>query len=80
MGNIINFMDKLGSSADLQELTEEEALKMLQQITDEKQDFFHTSIESLLDARKNLVCGVAPAEEPQEETPDEDDTPEDEDA
>jgi len=69
MGNIINFMEKLGASADFQELSEAEVLEMLQQqnYTDGKQSGLNSVIEQLLDPRKNLVCGVMPAEEPNEQ-------------
>ena len=74
MGNIINFMEKLGASAEFQELSESEVLKMLQQendiaatTTDIEQAF-----ELLITPRKNIVCGIFPAEEPAEDQPGED--------
>ncbi|MBU1311980.1 MAG: hypothetical protein KKE30_20850 [Gammaproteobacteria bacterium] len=82
MGNIINFMEKLGASAEFQELSEAEVLEMLQQqqLVNDKPTNFHSAVEMLLDPRKNLVCGVAPAEEPADEPADEpeEDTPDDE--
>ncbi|NRQ43063.1 hypothetical protein HRH59_10955 [Rheinheimera sp. YQF-2] len=78
MGNIINFMEKLGASAEFQELSEAEVLEMLQQqqLVKDKPTKFYSAVEMLLDPRRNLVCGVAPAEEPAEEP--EEDTPDDE--
>ena len=65
MGNLINFIEKLGASAELQQLSEAEVLKMM-----EKQSFtansnvqLHAELAKILDARKNLVCGIHPAEE-----------------
>ena len=82
MGNIINFMEKLGAEAGFQELTEDQALTLLK--SEQNIDFdakeLHVTVETLLDARKNLVCGIEPAEEPSEqpnETPDEDSPDED---
>lgn len=76
MGNIINFMEKLGASAEFQVLSETEALSMLQQAyeVDDEQEQFYSAVEMLLDPRKNLVCGVMPAEEPSEK-PSQDDAP-----
>lgn len=80
MGNIINFMERLGASAEYQELSEAEVLEMLQQqnIVQSKISEFHSGIECLLDARKNLVCGLAPAEEPADEPAKEQEPEEDE--
>ncbi len=77
MGNIINFMEKLGASADFQELSEAEVLDMLRQqnfIGGEPKEF-NAAVEQLLDPRKNLVCGVMPAEEPDEDSEDEPEQP-----
>lgn len=81
MGNIINFMEKLGASAEFQELTETEVVAMLKQqdIAEDVKSEFLPHIEQLLDVRKTLICGLAPAEEPDEtQTPDDEETPEDE--
>ncbi|GAA0542788.1 hypothetical protein GCM10009098_08090 [Rheinheimera aquimaris] len=69
MGNIINFMEKLGASAEFQELSEAEVLEMLhkQNLTSEKSDNFNSAVVDLLEPRKNLVCGIMPAEEPNQE-------------
>jgi len=81
MGNIINFMERLGASAEFQELTEAEVLEMLQQeqLLNDKPTKFYSAVDLLLDPRKNLVCGIAPAEEPaeepEEENPDDKDIP-----
>ncbi|GAB2913576.1 hypothetical protein [Rheinheimera gaetbuli] len=82
MGNIINFMEKLGSSAEFQELTETEAMALLKQekLVSNEASSLHPTVEMLLDARKNLVCGIEPAEEPAEQpedAPDEDSPEED---
>ena len=68
MGNIINFMEKLGASAEFQELSEAEVIEMLQQqnLTPNKITELNPALEEMLDARKNLVCGIVPAEEPAE--------------
>ncbi|WP_273024427.1 hypothetical protein [Rheinheimera sp.] len=78
MGNIINFMEKLGASAEFQELSEAEVLQMLKQAEGHTHSNFLPHVEQLLDVRKNLVCGLVPAEEPAEDTPN-DDAPEDDD-
>ena len=77
MGNIINFMEKLGASAELQELSEADVLEMLQtqNLAEADTGEFHSTIEKMLDARKKLVCGILPAEEPKEE-PEPQDVPE----
>jgi len=77
MGNIINFMEKLGSSAELQELSESDVVAMLkaQNLTPIGQTTLLAAVENLLEPRKNLVCGVMPAEEP-DETPQPEDEPE----
>lgn len=69
MGKIIDFMEKLGASAEFQQLTEAEVIEMLQQ-----QNLFESrpvnnfsQVEELLEVRKNLVCGIMPAEEPADE-------------
>lgn len=69
MGNIINFMEKLGASAEYQELSQAEVLEMLQQhtLTEDLGSDFHSKVEEILKVRKNLVCGILPAEEPKEE-------------
>lgn len=68
MGNIINFMEKLGALAEFQELSETEVLEMLKQqnLVEKSGSKFHTQIEDILDVRKGLICGIVPAEEPSE--------------
>lgn len=73
-------MEKLGASAEFQELSEAEVIEMLKTSDVEVGDNFFPHVEQVLDVRKNLVCGLAPAEEPQEDTPDEKDTPEEDDS
>lgn len=77
MGNIINFMEKLGASAEFQELSEAEVLEMLQQenLVERTGNMLHSQIEEILDVRKGLVCGILPAEEPSEEPEDEPEQP-----
>lgn len=64
MKNVIAFMEQLGASAELQNLTEAEALSMMQQHLDvAAPESLHSEVANILDVRKNLVCGVAVAEE-----------------
>lgn len=65
-------MEKLGSTAELQELSESEVVAMLQQHSQSgtEQTSFLAVVESLLEPRKNLVCGIMPAEEPLQPQPD----------
>lgn len=74
MGNIINFMEKLGASAEFQELSEAEVLEMLQQENDAAANVadIEQALEVLVAPRTNVVCGVFPAEEPAEDQPGED--------
>lgn len=68
MGTVIDFIEKLGASAELQLLTEAQALQMLQQSFDiTLTGELHADIATELDARKNLVCGLAAAEEGDED-------------
>jgi hypothetical protein len=69
MCNIINFMEKLGASAEFQELSEAEVANMLraENLLEAEHINVIADVEALLDARKNVVCGIMPAEEPAEE-------------
>lgn len=82
MGNIINFMEKLGASAEFQELSEAEVLEMLQQENDAAANVadIEQALEVLVAPRTNVVCGVFPAEEPAEDQPGEDEEEDDQSA
>ena len=70
MGNLINFMERLGASAELQELSETEVLSILQQqhFKVGSENSLHQEVEKILDVRKNLICGVMAAEEDSDDT------------
>jgi hypothetical protein len=77
MADIINLFEQLGASADLHCLSREEKITLIQQTIGSVGSGNDTqaAIEHIISARQNLVCGIFPAKDPDEEQPDE---PEDE--
>lgn len=67
-------MEKLGASAEFQELSEVEALTMLRELglTETQMSDFDSALDALISPRQNVVCGIFPAEEPGKEQPDDD--------
>lgn len=68
MKNVIAFMEQLGASAELQNLTENQALQLLRENFEVKSSGeLHTDVAAMLAANSNLVCGVFAAEEGDED-------------
>lgn len=64
MDTVIDFIEKLGASAELQHLTEDQALQLLQQRFDiALTGDLHADIAADIDASKKLVCAIFAAEE-----------------
>ena len=84
MNNIIDLLDKIGRSADLQQLDSltlakvSNPLDLDQQVQDAILNHDNQTLEMLLNARNKIVCAVCPAEEEPSDAPQEDDDEQDE--
>mgnify|MGYP006145797089 CR=1 FL=1 len=84
MNNIINLLEKLGSSAELQQLDSitlakvSNPLDLDQQVQNAILNHDNKALEMLLNARNKIVCAICPAEEEPSDTPQEDDDEHDE--
>lgn len=73
MNNVINILERIGSNAALKDATPEQLQELLHtEIADsavlsalQQQNVY--LLESALNARTGLICGVLPAEEPQKQ-------------
>ncbi|WP_397471110.1 hypothetical protein [Rheinheimera sp.] len=63
MSKVISFMEKLGASSELKQLTESEVLELLKSECDLEASLFHSDVAHMLGARSNMVCGLVAAEE-----------------
>lgn len=79
MNNIINLLEKLGSSAELQQLDSitlakvSNPLDLDQQVQNAILNHDNKALEMLLNARNKIVCAVCPAEEEPADTPEDED-------
>ena len=79
MNNIIDLLDKIGRSAELQQLNSvtlakvSNPLDLDQQVQNAILNHDNKTLEVLLNARNKIVCAVCPAEEEPSDTPQEDD-------
>ncbi len=86
MNNIINLLDKLGSSAELQQLDRTILAKVSNPLDVDEQvqnailNHDNKTLEMLLNARNKVVCAVCPAEEEPSDAPQQDDDDQDDDA
>ncbi|MEH8019145.1 hypothetical protein MN202_18055 [Rheinheimera muenzenbergensis] len=83
MKNIINLLDKLGSSAELQQLDIATLAKISNPLDLDEQvqkailNHDNKALEMLLNVRNKVVCAICPAEEEPSDTPQKDDDDQD---
>ena len=84
MSEVIEFLERLGCDARLRHATNDEVAQALAQagIEDPARATIlwgdRPALESLLDAKANVFCGVIPAEEEGEDEKEDDEKPDDE--
>lgn len=86
MNNIINLLDKLGCSAELQQLDSATLAKVSNPLDVDEQvqsailNHDNKALEMLLNVRNKIVCAVCPAEEEPSDIPQKEDDDQDDDA
>ena len=72
MTNLISLIEKIGSSAQLTNLSSDKLTAIFNQhlVTQAEHKDLVNALENQLLARTNVICGIFPAEEPDSEQPD----------